>query len=204
MAFPWNHVIGITGGIGSGKSAVLEILARHGFFCLSADRLTHELLAPGGLAVDQICSLFGSEVLNQEGGIDRRLLGTLVFRNQDRKKALEEVLHPLVLSQSETAFTTALANGEDLLAYESPLIFEARLDQRGFRQIALVICSLETRIDRVMARSGLPREAILLRIQNQMPDEEKVKKADIVINNDGNLEDLEHEVLQKLLRVPPE
>jgi len=176
--------IGVTGGIASGKSLVASILESLGAFVVDADEVYHGLIEPGMPLFDAIVARWGDTVL--EGGhLDRKRLGAIVFREPDERKYLEEITHPAIIKAMEERFGTAGTEHQVLVA---PLLLEA--GQRHLvDQVWLVVVDSEIRISRLMARENIPREDALKRIASQMPDEEKLRQASEVIDNNGTPEE---------------
>tara|TARA_B100000749_G_C18450166_1_gene476232 strand:- start:72821 stop:73414 length:594 start_codon:yes stop_codon:yes gene_type:complete len=185
--------IGLTGGIGSGKSTFAGILNSKRIPVINADELAHLALQPGRQTYDQVVELFGNKILDSSGQIDRKKLGAVVFGNTEELTRLENILHPAVREMAEIRKKELLENGQYKLAiYDVPLLYEKSM-QKYFDAVVVVYCSEETQIQRVMERNGLSRKEVISRMSHQIPLTEKVKLADYVISNEGSLEDLEKE-----------
>ncbi|MES2503284.1 MAG: dephospho-CoA kinase [Myxococcota bacterium] len=178
-------LIGLTGGIASGKSTVATFFAAKGIPVLDADQMAKAVLTPA-----MVSDTFGTEFL-VNGEIDRKKLGTFVFEHPAEREKLEALTHPLIAKQLQEAMMT-LENAP-LIIYEASLIFEKGLQDR-FNATILVTTSDETRLSRLMKRDGLTKEEALARIGAQMPDAEKRLLATYVINNYDDLEDLKRQV----------
>lgn len=181
-------VFGLTGGIGSGKSTVAARLRQRGLPVVDADALARDAVQPGSAALTAVVERFGANMLDPSGALDRAKLASVVFSDPAARADLNAIVHPEVRRLAERRFASLAADGEPLACYEVPLLFEVGLDA-ALRPIVVVRADLETRIARTTARDGAPREAVLERIAAQMPLEEKVARADYVIDNAGPLSD---------------
>jgi len=179
------RVVGLTGGIGSGKSLVGEFFAQLGAQVLDADDLARKVIERGSPGFDEVVATFGDEILIN-GDIDRRVLGAKVFGNADKKRKLESIVHPLVKSAFEAA--TAGLGEDEIVVYEVPLVVEAQLQKR-FDFIITVESEIETRFERLKKR-GLTRAESEARIAAQATSEQRRAIADHVIDNDATPEDL--------------
>jgi dephospho-CoA kinase len=185
------RVIGLTGGIASGKSAVSQILKRLGMVVIDADGIAHEILATDEAIKQEVVAIFGSEVLNAGGAVDRGRLGNIIFQDAGRRRALERILHPLIRDE----LWKRAREGNDDVVLEVPLLIEqgehARVDL-----VVVVYAARECQIERLMGRDTISREEAVSRIATQLPLEEKVSYAQYVINNNGSLEETEEQVLR--------
>ncbi|TNE46726.1 MAG: dephospho-CoA kinase [Deltaproteobacteria bacterium] len=186
-------LFGLTGGIASGKSTVAQILRDQGFVVLSADILAREVVQPGEQAYQDIVDTFGSEVVQEDGQLDRAALGRIVFANPEKRKQLEGITHPSIAQRAAEQIAEYAGQGQTHLFYEVPLLFETNM-QAMFHATILVALSPEEQQKRLQQREGLTNEEALQRIQSQMPLEEKQALADYVIDNSGTLDDLQREV----------
>lgn len=198
------RVFGVTGGIGSGKSRVAALLRARGVPVVDADELAREVVAPGSAGLSEVVSAFGPEVLGPDGALDRKRLGALVFSDETARKRLNAITHPRVRALSQARFTELAQRGATLVAYDVPLLFEAGLDA-VLRPVVVVAASEPTQLARIVARDGLSEAEARARIQAQLPMDEKRRRADYVLENDGSLEALEAQVDQLLeqLRARP-
>jgi len=184
--------IGLTGGIGSGKSAVARRFVELGAAVVDADALAREVVAPGTPGLASVVAQFGSEVLTSAGELDRAKMAEIVFSDPDRRKALEGIIHPLVRQRSQSLIDDA---GDDaIVVYDVPLLAEqvgTPSDRRDeFDLILVVEAPVSVRLDRLEVR-GLTREDAQRRIDNQASDEQRREIADVVIVNDDSLDVLE-------------
>jgi dephospho-CoA kinase len=177
-------VIGLTGGIASGKSLVSRTLQGLGLTVIDADDVSHELMTKDEAVKQKVVETFGTEVLTAGGEIDRGKLGAIVFRDQERRKALERIVHPGILAQ---LWQRARESSTDVVL-DIPLLIE----QGGHERVDVVVVVYTTRerqIQRLMARDRISREEAIRRIDAQLPLEEKISYADYVINNSGTVEE---------------
>lgn len=192
--------IGLTGGVGSGKSSVARLLAQHGYPVIDTDAVAHELLSDvGGPVVAQVVAAFGEQILAQNGTIDRAALAQVVFGDPERRVALEGILHPAIGRVVE-ACIEALPAGTNSVVLEVPLLFEAGWD-RQVDCIVVVDCSTDLQVERFVARTGATRADALRRLGSQLSRARRLEGADHVVPNEGSLTDLEAEVavlLEKL------
>lgn len=200
------EVYGLTGGIGSGKSSVATMLEEYGVPVVSADELSRMVVAPGSEGLADVVEAFGPEVLDERGELDRKKMGRIVFAAPDKRKALEAILHPRIRERYEQVLDALEKAGHPVMVYEVPLLFEKGLHlQDEMKGVILVTASADTRIARVKARDALTTDEVLARMRAQMPEEEKRRLADYVINNDGDVDDLRREVellISRYLRMP--
>ena len=193
-------LVGLTGGIASGKSAVAKILARLGAAIVDADVLSREVVAPGHDGWKEIVATFGDEVLQADQNLDRQKLRTLIFNNPDARKQLEAIIHPRVRALAERRIREHGEAGYAVVVYEVPLLFEGNL-QEWLRPVILVACNVDIQRQRLQQRDGLDAAAAQKHIDAQMSLEDKRKLADYVIENDGSLVDLESQVRGVLAKI---
>jgi dephospho-CoA kinase len=188
--------IGLTGGIACGKSTVGEMLARRGAHLLQADQLAHQLYAPGAPVYDEVVRNFGREILNEDGTINRAKLAAVAF--PARIGELNAIVHPAVIkAQNEWMAEVGRENPHGTAVVEAALILEAGA-AKDFDKIVVVTCDFEHRVERYAQRTGIPLATALSEVQRrsaaQLPDEEKVRRADYVIENSGAVEETERQV----------
>ena len=195
---PKTWRIGLTGGIGSGKSTVATILRERGAAVIDADEISRSLTAPGGQALAPIASTFGAHMLQADGSLNRAAMRERIFADPQARAQLEAIIHPLVSQITQTQARDALAQGHRVLVFDVPLLVE-HIDRwrPGLDRIWVVDCEPETQIRRVMARSGLAREEVQRIIGQQASRAERLACADIVTRNEGlSLQALEAEVVK--------
>lgn len=181
--------VGLTGGLGSGKSFVGEALSGYGCLVIQADALGHEVLAPEGEAYAGVVREFGGEILAVDGAIDRSRLAALVFSDAEKLARLNALVHPAVIRREEAMsaeFFRLKPHG--IVVVEAAILIETG-SYRRFDKLILVFCAQEQQIERAMRREGAVEADVLARIRRQMPLEEKRKFADFVIDTSGTKED---------------
>jgi len=187
------RVFGLTGGIGSGKSRVAALLRDRGVPVVDADELAREVVAPGSVGLGQLRAAFGPEIMAPDGSLDRKRLGALVFSDPELRKRLNAITHPLVRRLAQERFAALENQGVVLAGYDVPLLFEVGLDA-AFRPVVVVNASQATQLERVVRRDGLSEDAVRARILAQLPLDEKKKRADFVLENDGSAAELAAQV----------
>jgi len=195
-----TQVIGLSGGIGSGKSTVARMLEELGAVVIDADAIVHELQAPGQPLLAEIADAFGPGVIEASGALDRAALGAIVFRDPDARARLGRIVHPKVGAAMLGRLAAARAAGARLVVLDIPLLFEGREAGTGSAALlamdatVLAYAPEALQIERQIARDGCDRDEALRRIRAQMPIERKRALADHVIDNSGALEDTERQV----------
>jgi dephospho-CoA kinase len=182
------RIIGLTGGIASGKSTVAKILEEWGAAVIDADQLSREVVVPGGRCHEAIVAEFGTEILNPDLTINRAALGAIVFADAQARKRLEGITHPAIGRCAEEKLASLRAAGAEIVIYMAPLLIEAGISSR-VDEVWVVYADPETQIARIIARDGADRAEALRRIAAQMPMTEKVKYGKVVIDNRGSLVD---------------
>lgn len=193
MKVRWRPLrLGLTGGIGSGKSTVATLLASWGACLIDADQLARDVTGPGGAAMDAIRAAFGAEFVDASGALDRTRMRSLVFGRPEARVQLEGIVHPLVTHHSNLMAQQAADEGRALIVFDIPLLAESDRWARRLDAVVVVDCSAQTQIERVMQRSGLAREVVEGIIASQASRSARRAVADAVISNDGgcSLEDL--------------
>jgi dephospho-CoA kinase len=192
-------VLGLTGGIATGKSTVAQMFKQCGAFIIDADQLAREVVRPGKPAWREIVKEFGKNILKPNRSINRRLLAQIVFHDRRRLRTLERIIHPRVANaQQRLARQIAERSPEAVLVYEVPLLFESGAHKR-VDKIVVVTADRETQIARLKRRDGLTRAEALRRIKHQMPLARKVRRADVVLDGTGNKPTVRKEV-RRLIR----
>jgi dephospho-CoA kinase len=193
-------LVGLTGGIASGKSTVAEILKRQGAAIINADVLAREVVEPDRQAWTEIVNAFGTAVLQPDRALDRQKLRAIIFDDPDARKKLESIIHPQVRALAEQRIREHAAAGYAVIVYEVPLLFEGNL-QEWLRPVILVACDVDTQRNRLQSRDNLSAAQAQKHIDAQMSLEAKRRLADYVIENNGNLEDLERQVQAVLEKI---
>jgi len=189
-----SPVIGLTGGIGCGKTAVARLFAEYGIPCVDTDAVSHQLTASGGIAMPAIVAAFGPQMQQADGALDRAAMRALVFATPAARQQLEAILHPMIHDESLRQLA-ALDAPYRLLAV--PLLFESKRYQNVIDRALLVDCPTELQVARVMARNGLPEAQVQAIIAAQMPAAQRLLLADDVIRNDGDMAALALQVAAK-------
>ena len=177
--------LGLTGGIGSGKSTVAALLAEHGAAVIDADALARATTAPDGAAIPQIAATFGPLMLTGDGALDREKMRQLAFTNPSARTQLESIVHPLVGQAIGHATEVANLAGAALIVYDIPLLVESMHWRRNLPRVLVVDCKAETQIQRVMARNGLSEAEVTRIMAAQATRAQRLQAADIVVLNDG-------------------
>ena len=186
--------IGITGGIGCGKSQVCRLLEAKGIPIVHADLVAREMMDTDEAIISQIKKILGEAAYLPNGKLDRKRVAEIIFNDEHAKQQINQIVHPQVIEYQKQEFEKLEQSGKfKFVGVEAALIFEAEAEQQ-FDVIVVVAASKATVINRLMKRDGLSKQEILKRIESQMPLSEKIKRADFVIYNDGSLDELNHEV----------
>lgn len=186
--------IGLTGGIGSGKTTAARRFFALGAKVYHADEIARHALDPCSDCYGKVVAEFGTVILRDDGTIDRRKLGEIVFADESKRKALNDIIHPYVIGELLSSAESDLKDIPNAIAvFEVPLLFESGMSSLMDANI-VVSCADETRIQRVMDRDELSREQVLARMRAQMPEDEKRLRADYVLDNNGTHESLLHQV----------
>ena len=189
-------IIGLTGGIATGKSTVSKILAKRGYEIIDADAVVHELQVPGSPLLNKIVNAFGLTVLHKDGNLNRGKLGKIIFGNEVARAQLDKIVHPDLRAEFNRRIQLSKA---DILFLDVPLLFEAGFDDMTAANLVISAPAKE-QLKRLMLRDGLSEQEALARIDSQMAMSEKIARADFVIDNSGDLNALAENV-DKILRV---
>ena len=192
-------IIGITGGIASGKSVVTDFLRSQGYQVIDADQVVHELQVKGGKLYQALVSWLGSAILNEAGELDRPKLSQLIFSSQENLAKSSQLQNDIIRKELANR-RDQLAKTEETFFMDIPLLFEQDYAD-WFDEVWLVYVNPETQIKRLKARNGYSQGEALQRLASQMKLENKVPYADFVIKNDGNLEELIEQIDKKLRRL---
>jgi len=185
------YTVGLTGGIGSGKSAVADLFEKRGVAVVDSDEIAHELTRAGGAAIDPIRKAFGPEVVGADGALDRARMRALAFGHGTERRKLEAILHPLIREESARRLERARSSYAVLVI---PLLVEAGIDRSRYARVLVIDCPEAQQIERVMRRSGLPEQEVRAIIAAQATREQRLTRADDVIDNSGPLDALDSQV----------
>jgi dephospho-CoA kinase len=187
------HTVGLTGGIGSGKSAVSRLLREHGAVVVDADLVAREVVDVGSPGLAAVVDAFGPEVLQDDGSLDRATLGRRVFSDRDALARLNAITHPRIAERTLELFQQARESGTEVLVHDVALLVENGLTG-GYDAIVVVAASPATQLDRLVRQRGMSQDEARARIASQRPLEDKLAVATHVIRNDGPLEELAPQV----------
>ncbi len=193
-------ILGITGGMGSGKSTVANFLRSKNIPVIDADSIGHELLETGSKTFEDVVNACGHDILDRGGNIDRKLLGQKAFKDKECIRLLESIMHPAIAGSVEQLLEDYRKNGTGLVAMEAALLFEAGFDSRC--DIVLAVCApVDRRIERIAGRDGLARDVIRSRLLRQWPQDRIRKRAAYVLENDTTIEELKRRTLRLLEKI---
>lgn len=188
-----GQIIGITGGIASGKSTVSLYLQELGFTIVDADLASRAVVEPGEEAYHQVVKAFGEDILLTDGNIDRVKLGSIIFNDQEKRLLLNGIVHPAVRNWMRLKTEAALSSGEETVFMDIPLLFESKLTFMVDKTL-LIYVDEQVQLQRLMNRNGLSETEALARINSQMPLVDKKALADAVIDNNGDINETKRQV----------
>lgn len=194
-----SMIIGLTGGIASGKSTVASMLRKMGIVIIDADVEARLAVKKGELAYNQIIKVFGHELIMADGEIDRQKLGSIIFHNDQKRLLLNQIVHPEVRKRMSKLKEVAIEKGANLVILDIPLLFESKLTDMVDKTI-LVYVDRRIQVERLMERNGLSYQEAEARINVQMPLSEKISLADAIIDNNGSLIETKRQLDEILLR----
>ena len=177
--------LGLTGGIGSGKSTVASMLSGLGLAVIDADAIARSVTAPGGVAIPAITAAFGPAFVAQDGSMDRDRMRALAFADPAARRRLEGIVHPLVGAETARATDEAIASGHRSIVFDVPLLAESHQWRQRVDHVLVVDCSETTQVSRVVARNAMPADAVRRIISAQASRTVRLATADAVIRNDG-------------------
>ena len=194
-SFPYR--IGLTGNIATGKSTVAQMLVALGAEYVDADRVAHEVMAPGGAVHDAVVAAFGADVLAPDGTLDRRALGNIVFSDPAALTRLESLVHPATIAEVQRRVDASKA---PIVVMEAIKLLESGM-AASYDAIWVTTCPPEVQLTRLMQQRGLSRADALRRIQTQSPQAEKIARADVVIHTGGTLEETQAQVVEQVKKM---
>lgn len=192
-------LIGLTGGIASGKSTVSNILKEQGFTIIDADLAARAVVEPGENAYNQVIKSFGTEILLPNQTLNRAKLGSIIFHDEEKRQILNAIVHPAVRKRMDEWKEEALLKGKKTIIYDIPLLFESNLQQLVEKTIVVYV-DRDVQLQRLMDRNHLTKSDAEARIQSQMPLSEKVNLADAVINNNDSIAKTKEQVKQLITK----
>jgi len=188
--------VGLTGGIGSGKSAVSALFSEWGAFIFDADTIAKNILNTNTVAQSELIAEFGTDIIGINGNIDKKKLSRTAFLNENNQLIINTIIHPYVFKEIDSQFESILLKGtHEIFIVDAALIYESGADTH-MDYIIVVTSHLKLRTERVMSRGGLNREDFLKRVELQWPEKDKVEMADFIIHNNGTKKDLKKEAKQ--------
>ena len=193
-------IIGLTGGIGSGKSTVARSLQEHGFPLVDADLIAREIVEPGQPALAELTKEFGADILNADGSLDRGLLASRAFTNKDTTQRLNNITHPRINQRTQELFDEARENGAEAVIYDMPLLIDKGL-HKDMDATIVVHAAEHVRLERLSTKRGLDVDDVRRRINAQIDDETRKQHADILLDNNGTEEDLTKQIAEAVDKI---
>lgn len=190
-------IIGLTGGIGSGKSTVSNYLLQRGYPIIDADKIARQMVKPASEILSTLVDCFGKNILNQDGSLNRKHLAAIAFSSKEQKEKLDHIMLNEIVQTILREIESYDKEGKTLIFIDAPLLFETGLDKKS-HETWVVDATDEIRIERVIKRDGSTREEVLARVEKQMSREEQHKRASYVLDNSTTTEAL-YEQIDKLL-----
>ncbi len=196
------RVVGLTGGIGTGKSTAAEYLKKKGFAHIDADQIGRDITADGSPMLPVLDGIFGPtgeygvegfDILREDGSLDRKALASIVFTDMNKKLKLDEVMFKAIIAETKSLVEVYSQDDPVGILIDAPLLFEAGLDKEC-DLVLLIVADMDVRIHRVCARDGATEQEVRNRINSQMSDEEKISRSHVVVDNSGSLEELEEQL----------
>lgn len=192
--------IGLTGGIGSGKSTVAKLLREAGYPVVDADQVARDNMEPGSPVLAEVAKAFGEDIVLDDGSLDRAELARRVFSDGERTRTLNAITHPAIRAESDRRFNELEAQGAAAAVYDMPLLVELGLDEEMDLTIVVDV-DPEERVRRLVSSRGLDEQDARNRISRQISDAQRREKADVVIDNNGSLEELKQRVNEVVVRI---
>ena len=193
-------IIGLTGGIGSGKSTVARSLQEHGFPIVDADLIAREIVEPGQPALAELAKEFGEDILNADGSLDRGLLASRAFKTKDTTQRLNDITHPRINQRTQELLDEARENGAEAVIYDMPLLIDKGL-HKDMDATIVVHAAEHVRLERLTTKRGLDVDDVRRRINAQIDDETRKQHADILLDNNGTEEDLTQQIAQAVDKI---
>lgn len=193
--------IGLTGGVGSGKSTVSSYMHELGIPVIDGDKLAREAVIPGSRAMAEMRKAFGPHIFLPDGSLNRLKMGEIVFNDEEKRQKLNNIIHPFIWHRTREELIRAQEEGFPVVVLDMPLLLEISWQLR-VEEVWLVEVPLEVQIARVISRDGFTREQVMERIGKQMPTTNKMNYADVIIDNSRSVEDTRRQVREALKHVP--
>lgn len=193
--------IGLTGGVGSGKSTVSSYMHELGIPVIDGDKLAREAVIPGSRAMAEMRKAFGPYIFLPDGSLNRLKMGEIVFNDEEKRQKLNSIIHPFIWHRTREELIRAQEEGFPVVVLDMPLLLEISWQLR-VEEVWLVEVPLEVQIARVISRDGFTREQVMERIGKQMPTTNKMNYADVIIDNSRSVEDTRRQVREALKHVP--
>lgn len=193
--------IGLTGGVGSGKSTVSSYMHELGIPVIDGDKLAREAVIPGSRAMAEMRKAFGPHIFLPDGSLNRLKMGEIVFNDEEKRQKLNSIIHPFIWHRTREELIRAQEEGFPVMVLDMPLLLEISWQLR-VEEVWLVEVPLEVQIARVISRDGFTREQVMERIGKQMPTTNKMNYADVIIDNSRSVEDTRRQVREALKHVP--
>lgn len=190
-------IIGLTGSIGTGKSTIAKKLIERNIPVIDADLIAREVVEPGKEAYEKIVETFGEEILQEDQTLDRKKLGAIVFEDEMKRKALNEIVHPAIRKEMLAQRDAYMKQKEPCVVLDIPLLYESKLTH-FVEKVIVVYTDREVQLERILNRDHITKEEALQRINAQIDVKEKAKWADAVIDNNGTIEESERQLLDIL------
>lgn len=186
-------LIGLTGGIGSGKSTVAAMLRDQGIRVVDADQIAREVVEPGQPALAELVEVFGQDILNDDGSLNRQELANRAFATEEATNALNTITHPRIEQETQRQFDLAAAEKENFLVYDMPLLVERGLHEE-MDMVIVVHADIEERVRRLVEHRGLDEDDVRRRMSHQVDDVTRLASADVLIDNNGSVDHLRKQV----------
>lgn len=186
-------LIGLTGGIGSGKSTVAAMLRDQGIRVVDADQIARKVVEPGQPALAELVEVFGQDILNDDGSLNRQELANRAFATEEATNALNTITHPRIEQETQRQFDLAAAEKENFLVYDMPLLVERGLHEE-MDMVIVVHTDIEERVRRLVERRGLDEDDVRRRMSHQVDDVTRLASADVLIDNNGSVDHLRKQV----------
>lgn len=190
-------IIGLTGSIASGKSTVSDMLAAFNIPLIDADEIARQVVEPCQPAYHEIVKVFGDDILHVDQTLHRKKLGTIVFADEEKRRKLNEIVHPAIRKEMQQQKSAYINSGEQCIVLDIPLLFENKLETIVDRTIVVYV-DKHIQIERLMARDRFSRSEAIQRISSQIPLCEKIKRADAIINNNGTMAETRKQLIELL------